>query len=603
MKTNNFTPKVSIVIPVYNGSNYLREAIDSALAQTYKNIEIIVINDGSTDNGATEEIAISYGRKIKYYKKDNGGVATALNLGIKKMTGEYFSWLSHDDLYYSHKIETQVSYLRGLDDKKVVLYSNYSILQGEVFTPVMHNHEMLKRKSKYSLLRGCVNGITLLIPKAIFDEMGEFDERLRCTQDYDYWLRIQKKYKFIHTTEVLSVTRLHTTQDSQVSPVVVSEGDSLWIRMIESVTEKERKQYESTDYNYYFEMVKFLKTTPYKGALEHCMVELSKLESSYELKESEHKVSVVIPFYNRINQTIASVNSALKQNYKNIEVILVNDASTVGINKILNIVKDNANIKLINLKKNAGPAAARNAGILAASGEYIAFLDSDDEFMRNKIDHQLSEMIKHNNTVSYTPYLKRSSDGDVVMRDQNLTGMVVPKIIHSCVIATPTVVIKKSFLTDNNIHFNEHVRVGEDVCFWLEVAKHVEILLVDLPLTIVNVDDSSHAYDDKKLAMGIRNILTYLLGDKYYSDPEYSYEVSMLANHFHIVNENIRTNIVSRLGDENLQLSQNFPNIRNITPKAERIANFKKHNPLYKATRAMYYDGPIRAVKIILKIP
>lgn len=68
--------KVTIIIPVYNGSNYVREAIDSALAQTYKNIEILVVNDGSTDEGATRDICLSYGDKITYYEKKNGGVST-----------------------------------------------------------------------------------------------------------------------------------------------------------------------------------------------------------------------------------------------------------------------------------------------------------------------------------------------------------------------------------------------------------------------------------------------------------------------------------------------------------------------------------------------
>jgi glycosyltransferase involved in cell wall biosynthesis len=78
-------PKVSIVIPVYNGSNYLKEAIDSALGQTSKDVEIIVVNDGSNDGGQTEAIAKSYGDKIRYFYKENGGVASALNLGIKNM--------------------------------------------------------------------------------------------------------------------------------------------------------------------------------------------------------------------------------------------------------------------------------------------------------------------------------------------------------------------------------------------------------------------------------------------------------------------------------------------------------------------------------------
>ena len=84
-----FNPLVSIIIPVYNGSNYVKEAIDSALAQTYKNIEVIVVNDGSTDN--TEKIVKSYGDKIRYFYKENGGVASALNLAIENSKGEYIS--------------------------------------------------------------------------------------------------------------------------------------------------------------------------------------------------------------------------------------------------------------------------------------------------------------------------------------------------------------------------------------------------------------------------------------------------------------------------------------------------------------------------------
>ena len=76
-------PLVSIIIPVYNGSNYLAQAIDSALAQTYTPIEIIVVNDGSRDDGATEEVALGYGDRITYVRKENGGSSSALNEGIR----------------------------------------------------------------------------------------------------------------------------------------------------------------------------------------------------------------------------------------------------------------------------------------------------------------------------------------------------------------------------------------------------------------------------------------------------------------------------------------------------------------------------------------
>ena len=96
-------PLVSIVIPVFNGEDFLDEAIKSAINQTYRNIEILVINDGSTDG--TEKIANKYEKQIRYFYKENGGVASALNLAIKEMKGEYFSWLSHDDYYDPSKIE------------------------------------------------------------------------------------------------------------------------------------------------------------------------------------------------------------------------------------------------------------------------------------------------------------------------------------------------------------------------------------------------------------------------------------------------------------------------------------------------------------------
>ena len=118
-------PLVSIIIPVYNGSNYMREAIDSALAQTYENFEVIVVNDGSTDGGKTERIALSYGNRIRYYHKENGGVATAMNFGIHEMKGEYFSWLSHDDIFYPDKIKIQMEAIRESGNPTTIAHGSF----------------------------------------------------------------------------------------------------------------------------------------------------------------------------------------------------------------------------------------------------------------------------------------------------------------------------------------------------------------------------------------------------------------------------------------------------------------------------------------------
>lgn len=120
MNKREKSPKVSIIIPVYNGADYLEKAIDSALNQSYTNLEVIVVNDGSNDDGKTAEIAKSYGKRIVYIEKENGGVSSALNCGIAKMTGDYFSWLSHDDEYWKEKIERQVAILRKNKNKKML---------------------------------------------------------------------------------------------------------------------------------------------------------------------------------------------------------------------------------------------------------------------------------------------------------------------------------------------------------------------------------------------------------------------------------------------------------------------------------------------------
>ncbi len=235
-------PLVSIVIPVFNGELYLAEAIDSALAQTYKNIEILVINDGSDDNGITERIANSYGEKIHYYYKPNGGVASALNLAIREMNGEYFSWLSHDDLYCENKIEEQIKALIAYKHQKNIIYSDYAIFSDNFpnATPVYLKQIQSEDFRSFLTMNSSLHGCTLLIPRIAFEEFGGFNEKLRSTQDYDLWFRMAEKYRFIHLPKVLVKARSHSKQGSfSMAGVVIKERDSLFSGFIRMLSTKE----------------------------------------------------------------------------------------------------------------------------------------------------------------------------------------------------------------------------------------------------------------------------------------------------------------------------------------------------------------------------
>lgn len=296
MAISKSNPKVSIVIPVYNGANYLQLAIDSALAQTYDNTEIIVVNDGSSDNGLTDKIAKSYGNKIRYYKKENGGVSTALNFAIDKMKGEYFSWLSHDDLYKKNKVQRQVDFLNTLPNKNSVIYADYELINesGDLIQRCVYDHALLERTPIYSLLRGAINGITMLVPSKAFETHGKFDESLKCAQDYDMWFRLIKDYPFVHQQEVLTQTRIHLGQGTIANPAAATEGNDLWIRMIDLISDDTKRKAEGSLFAFYFEMVKFLKNTQYDRALKYCIDILEDYSNSNEVNLIDYGNSKVV---------------------------------------------------------------------------------------------------------------------------------------------------------------------------------------------------------------------------------------------------------------------------------------------------------------------
>jgi len=294
MKKMNKQPKVSIVIPVYNGANYMREAIDSALAQTYKNIEIIVVNDGSTDDGATREIALSYGERINYYEKENGGVSTALNYGISVATGEYLSWLSHDDLYFPHKVEKQMSIYKILDNPQTIIFSNCELIGGEGNVFNKTNHTAIYTKEElcmgiFPVIRGAVNGCSVMIHKKCFDEIGLFKEELKTSQDYDMWFRLFEKYPSYFMEDCLIQYRIHQQQDTKRHPRRYEESQKLWDKVLTKLTIEDIVKMKKDPMVLLLDLYFWLSFSEYKEAEK---VASRKIKEYYE-KVSKKKTNLI----------------------------------------------------------------------------------------------------------------------------------------------------------------------------------------------------------------------------------------------------------------------------------------------------------------------
>jgi glycosyltransferase involved in cell wall biosynthesis len=186
-------PRVSIIIPTYNCAGYLGRAIDSVCAQTYKDYEILVVDDGSTDN--TRDVAMQYGRKLRYLYQQNRGVSAARNHAISKASGELLAYLDADDMWYSEKLERQVAFLDAHQECGM-LHSEISVINEQDEILHVRFNQMTKRSVPQGhclqALLKCshIQTLTVVERRNCFERVGAFDERLAVAEDYLHWIMI-----------------------------------------------------------------------------------------------------------------------------------------------------------------------------------------------------------------------------------------------------------------------------------------------------------------------------------------------------------------------------------------------------------------------------
>lgn len=202
------TPHVSVIIPCYNQAHYLGEAVRSVLGQTCQDFEIIVVDDGSTDN--TPQVVASFGKFVRYVYQTNAGLSAARNTGICATTSEYVGFLDADDLWLPDFLRTLVSILNR-DQRFEAIYS------GSQFVDVDGNllpQKIMRTVSPDGLHDALIDGeffppCTVLARRSVFDKVGLFDVSLNASEDWDMWLRISEKFLFASEPRVLALYRMH----------------------------------------------------------------------------------------------------------------------------------------------------------------------------------------------------------------------------------------------------------------------------------------------------------------------------------------------------------------------------------------------------------
>lgn len=215
-------PRHTVIVPTYNQEQYLGAALDSIIAQDDPSWEAIVVNDGSTDNTAAiiDEYARRDARIIPVHKA-NGGVGSALNVGLKRARGTWLHWLSSDDLFESDKLAVNNRWIN--DHPQCNFFFSYFTLLREA-TGVLERRELWgpvpdpEHQILAAFYRNCISGISICVNREAWQSAGFFDESLRYAQDFDQWLRLLKANKAIFIPEWTVVNRNHALQGSEVFP-------------------------------------------------------------------------------------------------------------------------------------------------------------------------------------------------------------------------------------------------------------------------------------------------------------------------------------------------------------------------------------------------
>jgi len=517
---------VSTIIPLYNGAAFIEQAIRSVLAQTLPAHEIIVVDDGSTDNGAAIVEALARTEPIRLLRKANGGQSSARNHGAAHATGDLIAFLDQDDLFYPHHLETLVEpFAKHRHGRLGWVYSDLDRIDRNGQMIIRAFLSELPAKHPKRRLSDCLERDMFVLPsaavidRAAFTAVGGFDEALSGYEDDDLFLRLfLAGYDNVFIDRPLSAWRIFDTSSSY-SPRMAASRRIYARKLLERFPDEPRfEQYHTSDYILPRFLPQAVADARHALALgdaeliETCIAEITWLRGFVTTRPAAREagrhflISVVVPLYNGAAYIEQTLQSALAQTLPPDEIIVVDDGSTDDGPEIVRRIAAEHPIRLLE-KPNGGQSSARNHGVAHAHGDLIALLDHDDIWY----PHHLATLVQPFRTAevmrvgwSYSNLDRVDRSGRMQVRSfLSALGTAHPKrSLHDClgqdmfILPTASLIDRKAFLEVGG--FDERLSGYEDDDLFLRLfLAGYENIYIDAALSQWRIFSDSASYSPR----------------------------------------------------------------------------------------------------------
>jgi O-antigen biosynthesis protein len=353
------SPAISVIMAAHNAADFLQEAIDSILKQTYPNFEFLVVDDASTDETG-EILSRCDDPRIRIFTNhEKLGPAGSRNRALRAARGPYIAIMDADDISLPHRLEIQIRFLESHPYYALVGSSYYVIdRKNEVqrIVDVLTNSDAIQEGL---LQQNWFGHSTVMMRKDAVQALSGYDEEYYYSHDYDLFLRMSEQFRLSNIGEPLCYWRS--------TPEAISA----------------RKKEEQRHY------------------AERAVLAAIKRRKEIGAAPDKPLVSVIVPTYNRPDMLGETLQSILRQTYPNIEILVVNDAGA-SVEGVIASLDPGVRIRYLQHDRNRGLAAARNTGIRAARGMYIAYLDDDDVYYPDHIETLVRFLETSEYSVAYT---------------------------------------------------------------------------------------------------------------------------------------------------------------------------------------------------------